>query len=131
MSLAIILVNWRNEQQTLQCVYSISRWPELKPRLYVVDNESTAATSAALAVALSPESLICSALNLGYGGGNNLGIRHALAQGCEYILLLNSDVEIAEGAVQRLLATLKTNPQISILGPLINETCDGRVRLLA
>jgi GT2 family glycosyltransferase len=131
MSLAIILLNWRNAQQTLRCVHSISEWAELRPQLYVIDNESTAATSAALAPALIPDSLICSPVNLGYAGGNNLGIQRAMAHECEYVLLLNSDAEIAEATVQRSLATLKANPQISILGPLIKETCDGRARLLA
>jgi GT2 family glycosyltransferase len=131
MSLAIILLNWRNAQETLRCVHSISAWAELRPQFYVVDNESTPATSATLGSALSPDSLICSPLNLGYAGGNNLGIRRALEHECEYILLLNSDAEIAEAAVQRLLATLKGNPQIAILGPLIKETCDGRALLLA
>ena len=131
MSLAIILLNWRNERQTLACAHSISAWAELTPQLYVVDNESTSETSATLGSGLSPDSLICTPLNLGYAGGNNLGIRRALAHGCEYILLLNSDAEIAEAAVQRLLKTLKANPRISILGPLIKETCSDRLLLLA
>ena len=131
MSLAIILLNWRNAQETLRCVHSISAWAELRPQFYVVDNESTPATSATLGSALSPDSLICSPLNLGYAGGNNLAIRRALAHGCEYILLLNSDAEITEAAVQRLLETPRSKPHISILGPLIKETCDGRALLLA
>ena len=131
MSLAIILLNWRNEQETLACARSISAWAKLRPKLYVVDNESTSETSATLGSGLSPDSLICTPLNLGYAGGNNLGIRRALAHGCEYILLLNSDAEIAEAGVQRLLKTLKANPRISILGPLIKETCSDRVLLLA
>src|ERR1700738_3075992 len=128
MSLAIILLNWRNSQQTLRCMDSISGWAELRPQFYVVDNESTPATSATLGSALSPDSLICSPLNLGYAGGNNLGIRRALEHECEYILLLNSDAEITEAAVQRLLETPRSKPHISILGPLITETCDGRAR---
>ena len=104
MSLAVILLNWRNTQQTLRCVHSISAWRELRPQVYVVDNESTAATSAALASALSPDNLICSSLNLGYAGGNNLGIRQALSAHCRYILLHNSDAEISEAGVIRLLA---------------------------
>jgi GT2 family glycosyltransferase len=131
MSLAVILLNWRNEPQTLRCTRSICAWVELRPQLYVVDNEATSATSATFAATLAPDMLIRSALNLGYAGGNNLGIRRALAAGCEYILLLNSDAEIAESAVQRLLETMQSNPQISLLGPLIKESRNGRALLLA
>lgn len=131
MSLAVILLNWHHERQTIRCACTISAWQELKPRLYVVDNESTEATRRALAAGLGSASLICSPLNLGYAGGNNLGIRQALSAHCQYILLHNSDAEISEGGVTRLLARLKANPQISVLGPLMHETRNGRPHLLA
>jgi GT2 family glycosyltransferase len=129
MSLAVILLNWHNERQTLLCARTIAAWQELSPHLYVVDNESTQATSRTLADALVSADLICSPLNLGYAGGNNLGVRRALATH-RYILLLNSDVDISEAAAIWLLERLEANPQISILGPLIHETRDGRAHLL-
>ena len=36
--------------------------------------------------------LIVNRVNLGYAGGNNVGIRHAVAQGAEYIAIVNNDV---------------------------------------
>jgi GT2 family glycosyltransferase len=131
MSLAVILLNWHNERQTLRCACAMAEWQTLKPRLYVVDNESSEATRAALAAVLAPESLIHSRLNLGYGGGNNLGIRSALAAQCRYILLHNSDAEISEAGVGNLLERLNAHPQIAVLGPVIRETRDGRSQLLA
>ena len=129
MSLAVILLNWHNERQTLRRACAVTAWQELRPHLYVVDNELTRATRRTLAPALAPDSLICSPLNLGYAGGNNLGIRRALAAH-QYILLLNSDVEISEAAAAQLLERLEANPQISILGPVIHETRHGRAHLL-
>jgi len=131
MSLAVILLNWRHERQTIRCACTISAWREIKPCLYVVDNESTEATRRALAAGLGSASLICSPLNLGYAGGNNLGIRQALSAHCQYVLLHNSDAEISEAGVTRLLARLKASPQISVLGPLMRETRNGRPHLLA
>jgi GT2 family glycosyltransferase len=131
MSLAVILLNWHHERQTIRCACTISAWREIKPCLYVVDNESTEVTRRALAAGLGSASLICSPLNLGYAGGNNLGIRQALSAHCQYILLHNSDAEIPEAGVIRLLARLKANPQISVLGPLLNETRNGQPHLLA
>jgi len=131
MSLAVVLLNWHSEQQTLRCACAVRAWQELRPHVYVVDNESTEATRRTMAPALASASLICSPLNLGYAGGNNLGIRRALAAQHQYVLLLNSDVEISEAAVIRLLERLKANPQISILGPLIHEMRGGEACLLA
>jgi GT2 family glycosyltransferase len=131
MSLAVILLNWRNERQTLECARKIMMWRDIRPHLYVVDNESTAATSAILASVLPPDALLCSPRNLGYGGGCNLGIHQALAAGAEYILLLNSDAEISESAVIQLLKRLRQNPQIAVLGPLIHELHRGRPFLFA
>jgi GT2 family glycosyltransferase len=105
-------------------------WEALAPKLIVVDNESTKETSGALYAALPAGSLICSVVNLGYGGGNNLGIKHALAGEFEYVLLLNTDAEISAIGVSQLLEKLNTHPQISIVGSVIQEGDDGRTRLV-
>jgi GT2 family glycosyltransferase len=130
MSFTVILVNWRNEQQTLRCVAAVRAWKALKPGLIVIDNESSETSSTVLADVLAPDELICSPLNLGYGGGNNLGIQHSLVGKKNYILLLNSDAEISEAGLTRLLARMEANRDISVLGPVIYEGYDGHVQCL-
>ncbi len=131
MSLAVILLNWHHEAQTLAGAAAVLSWKAIEPRLFVVDNESTSAGRRALAADLPAGSLICSAANLGYGGGNNLGIKQALAAGADYVLLLNADAAISPDAVTRLVRRLEADPAISILGPMIREMDGGRPRLLA
>ena len=130
MSLSVILVNWRGEQQTLQCAAAVRGWKKLKPDLVVIDNESTKTTSTVLADALEPDELICSPINLGYGGGNNLGIKRALAGEQNYILLLNTDAEISASGMTRLLKRMDANRDISVLGPVIYEGRDGHMQCL-
>ena len=130
MGLAVILLNWRDEERTLRCARAVMGWKALAPRLIVVDNESTKETGEALGAALPAGALICSAANLGYGGGNNLGIKHALAAAMEYVLLLNTDADISADGVSQLLERLNTRPQISIVGSVIQEADDGRTRLV-
>ncbi len=122
MSVAVILVNWRNEKETAACARAVKSWQTLAPRLVVIDNESTDASRKTLTPVLAPDELFSSTANLGYGGGNNLGIKRALAMGAKYILLLNSDAEISESAAGRMIERLEANPNISILGPVIRET---------
>lgn len=119
--LTVILVNWRNDEQTLQCARAIKSWHTIKPALLVIDNQSTEASCGTLAAALGPGELVCSPANRGYGGGNNLGIKRALATDSTYILLLNADAEISETAVGLLLDRFETTPELSVLGPVIHE----------
>lgn len=98
MRLAVILVNWRNEQRTLHAIEAVRGWGALKPELI-----STEGSRKALGAALVASSLVSSKVNRGYGGGNNLGIARAVGRNADFVLLLNSDAEIAEaGVVPRL-----------------------------
>lgn len=57
--------------------------------------------------------------NLGYGGGNNIGIRSALSMGGEYVLILNPDVIIKKKSIEILKNILINNDQIGVVGPKI------------
>ena len=130
MSLVVVLINWHDEEQTLKSVRALRNWQTLKPEILVVDNQSTKASSEKLRHELRPEELICSPVNRGYGGGNNVAIKQALEKKKDYILLLNTDAEISEGGVMQLLERLKSCPDISILGPVILEHQGNHTRSL-
>lgn len=122
--LAIVLLNWRNDQQTLQLLSALRNWNCLTPAIVVVDNESTVASRAALGSLIGSATVLPNDSNRGYGGGNNLGIRWALEQRADYVLLLNSDALIAESAVSALLNRLETHPEITVIGPVLRDSCD-------
>ncbi len=121
MGLAVILVNWHNEEQTLRCIRAVRSWKAVRPAIVVVDNETTQTTRNTLTAFLEPGELISSHANSGYAGGNNLGIRQAMATECNYILLLNSDAVISDTGVSLLIDRLDGNPDITVLGPVIHE----------
>ena len=121
MRLAVIIVNWRNEQRTLRSIEAVRGWSALEPDLIVVDNESTEDSRKALAAVLPPNMLVTSKINRGYGGGNNLGLARALSRNADFVLLLNSDAEIAEAGVVRLVARLARDPSMGAIGPVIHE----------
>lgn len=55
--------------------------------------------------------------NRGYAGGNNIGIRYAMAQlGADFIWILNSDTRVEPNALARMLAVAQTNAEIAIVG---------------
>lgn len=105
----IVILNWNGWQDTLACVTSCCAltWPEY--RLLVVDNGSTDGSEAILRDRLATGEVLQSGGNLGFAGGNNVGIRHALAAGAEYVWLLNNDTEVAPDALSELVAALQEN----------------------
>ncbi len=54
--------------------------------------------------------------NLGFAGGNNLGLR--IAKG-DYFFLLNNDTEIIPGCIETMIAEMEQHPEIGLLSPLI------------
>ena len=60
--------------------------------------------------------------NLGFAGGNNVGIRFALSQAdCEYLWLLNNDTVVAPDALSHLVARMKEDQNIGVCGSTILE----------
>jgi hypothetical protein len=71
--------------------------------VYCVDNQSTDGSGDLCARRGLPYRLISNAANLGVAAGNNQGIRAAIADGCEYVLLINNDTEFESDLVAKLL----------------------------
>jgi GT2 family glycosyltransferase len=128
-SLAVVIVNWRREELTLRCVSMVRNWSTLKPRLVVIDNQSNEQSQRTLSKSLHLNELLRSQRNLGYAGGNNLGIRHALQGSPAFVLLLNNDAQVTEGSICQLLKRFEQNPDVAILGPVLNESHCGIVRI--
>ncbi|MFZ3147621.1 MAG: glycosyltransferase family 2 protein [Methanothrix sp.] len=123
--LAIIIINWNKAEDTLHCLYMISRWSELKTEVIVIDNGSSQEDLLLLQNAGFSFQLIINETNRGYAGGNNAGITKALDEGFPYIMLLNSDATISESCVKQLLECRKYSPNLGVLGPLLEE--GGRI----
>ena len=76
--LSVVIVNWQNEERTLRCVSQLTGRAILNPQTLVGYNESTEISQATPVKALDANEFICSEVNLGYSGENNLGIERAL-----------------------------------------------------
>jgi GT2 family glycosyltransferase len=86
----------------------------------VVDNASTDDSVARISSELPDVPLLRSSTNGGYSAGNNLGIRHALSGGADYVLIINNDVIVTPGFLQPMVAEGEADPTIGIV------TCDAR-----
>ena len=129
--LAVIVLNWYGWPQTEKLVHRIRRWGSLRPALVIVCNGDIGENIRSMRTALGEHELLLNAMNLGFAGGNNIGISHALAIGCDAVLLLNSDAWISQRNLSRLLNRLAKTPGVAILGPAVEETSQSSSKRFA
>lgn len=110
----VIILNWNGREDTLACVRSCREITYPGVRLLVVDNGSSDGSVAALRERFPDVEVLALAENLGYAGGNNAGIRHALAQGADHVILLNNDTEVAPDFVGALVEAAEADPSVGM-----------------
>lgn len=117
---AIILVNYKNVAITEQCLISLNKVSYTSYRIYVVDNGSSADCINQLRLLCEKYNaiLIQSNLNLGFAGGNNIGIKQALQDNAEYILLLNNDTIVEPDFLFYLIQSANEDKRIGIVTAL-------------
>ncbi len=117
---AIIILNWNGLEDTLACLASLNRLDYPAYDIVVVDNDSSDNSVATIRTAYPQVTLIEVGDNLGYVGGNNIGLEWATkATGAGYALLLNNDTEVAPDFLKLLVQAAEEDPAIGIVGPTI------------
>lgn len=118
---AVVVLNWNGWQDTLACVASLQALTYGDFEILVVDNGSTDDSVAEIRSAYPDVTLLLSGANLGFGGGCNVGIRHALAQGADYVWLINSDATVAPAALTALVQVADSDPALGSVGSVLYE----------
>ncbi len=107
-----ILVNWNRWQDTLECLEALSKSTYTNVTTIVVDNGSTDDSVSRIKVAYPAVLLLESGSNLGFAGGNNIGIRKSLENGADFVWLLNNDTKPAPDALAALVGKALSGPKI-------------------
>ncbi|MBP5737960.1 MAG: glycosyltransferase family 2 protein [Abditibacteriota bacterium] len=108
MKLSIVVVNWNSTDLMRGLMTSVRETvnvPDLE--IIAVDNASADFDESSFKAQYPEVTVLAQRSNLGYAEGNNIGIRAAKG---EYILLLNPDIALKEGAVEKTLAYMEKNP---------------------
>ncbi len=115
----VLVLNWNSYDQTIPCIESLARtdYPNLK--IVLIDNGSTNDSETILKSRFPEYHFIQTGSNLGYAGGNNIGIAYALEHGAEYIWILNNDTVVAPDTLSLLLNAMLSDPQIAHCGPKV------------
>lgn len=126
-----VILNYNSPGETLGCLESLRQAPCGDMRFWVVDNASADESAAVLPPALRENEVWWpSGGNLGFAGGNNVGIREALRWGADYILVINPDCRMEKGSIQHLVRALEAQPWGGASVPKILDRDTGKVQSL-
>ncbi|HQX12011.1 MAG TPA: glycosyltransferase family 2 protein [Thermoflexales bacterium] len=123
--LSVVVLTYNTRKLTLACLHALFGQPEIaRCEVIVVDNASGDQTAEVVAEEYPGAQLIHAPKNLGFGGGNNLGL---IAARGRYVLLLNSDTEVQPGALLALINFMDAHPEAGACGPMLLNT-DGSLQ---
>ncbi len=112
MKVTLVILNWNGKNDTLACLESLNSHREI----IVVDNGSKDNSVEEIRKQFPSVRVIETGINLGYAGGNNVGIEAALKEGADAVLLLNNDTIADPGMVDAFIQSAEATPSIGIWG---------------
>jgi GT2 family glycosyltransferase len=115
---SIVTVNFNQPQVTedlLKSLEEVNVYPNLE--IIVVDNGSKVNSVTKWEAEYPGTIFIRSEKNLGFAGGNNLGIASATG---DYLFLINNDTEVTAELIGKLVARMEANPKIGMISPKIH-----------
>ena len=118
LKVSIILLNWNNPYDTVECIESIKQISYPNYQIIVVDNNSTDDSIKELEN-IGNIQLIRNDSNLGFAGGNNVGIEYALKRSSDLILLLNNDTVVDRDFLSVLVGRAVGKKNVGIIGSKI------------
>ena len=118
-SIAVILVNWKKYNLTSKCIDSLNKSNYKNFKIILVDNEYSEKSLIDLRNKHKELIVFKEKNNLGFAGGNNIGIRYALENDYDYIMLLNNDTEVTQNFILPLVERIEKDHFLGAVQPLI------------
>ena len=104
---AIVVLNWNGWRDTLDCLEALDRL-ETSHSVILVDNGSTDGSLEELRMRRPEIRILETGQNLGYAGGNNVGITAALDEGVDFVWVLNNDAQPDPDSLGHLLSVMRS-----------------------
>lgn len=115
----IIILNWNGKIDTVECIDSLKKNTYTNYQIVIIDNGSNDDSVDNFKQLFPRIMIIQNKNNLGFTGGNNIGIKYGLENGFDYILLLNNDVIVDPAFLDKLVDVAISDDKIGILAPMV------------
>ena len=112
---SIVTLNWNNPGDTVECLQTLREIIYPNFDIVVVDNGSTDDSIEIISKNFSDVMLIKNSINLGYTGGNNVGIEYALQHDAEHIFILNNDTVVDHNILKELVKVAESDPSVGMV----------------
>lgn len=109
IKVAVLLLNWNGVELTLPCIDSLINGTVRPTKIFVVDNASIDCSVQKLGNTFSDIEVIENKENLGFTGGNNVGLERILSGNYDYVWILNNDTVVAENSLKYLLDAMEAD----------------------
>lgn len=116
---AIVILNWNGYELTRNCLLSLRNISFESYKIILVDNGSSDNSLIKLKEEFREVIYLSNKENLGFTGGNNVGVRYALEKEFDHILLLNNDTIVERGFLNPLVNFLESNSDYAAVQPKI------------
>lgn len=124
-SIYTIILNYNNLSDTCECIDSLNQLDyscDYDYKIVLVDNFSNDGSYEKLQELYSDRiTIIRTENNLGYAGGNNVGIRYSIKENADYICILNNDTVVTENFYLECVGLLNESDDIAFVSPVIEE----------
>ena len=120
----LVILNWNGYKDTIECLESVSKVEPENYELHVVviDNASIDNSVDKIMNFKTHKlefNILTNKKNIGFAGGNNVGIKYSLEKGADYIMVLNNDTVIDKDLISGLLRTFREDIKIGVVSPKI------------
>jgi GT2 family glycosyltransferase len=124
-TICVVVINYHSQKLVNDCLDHLTSLKREDLEYLVVDNSEHPDTDLIKSKHRDVR-IHRSNTNIGFAGGCNIGLRHAIQKKNRYVLLLNPDTRFEHDFITPLLAALETNPHAGMAGPLIVEDTEFR-----
>lgn len=112
----IVITSFNNYNDILECIEELNKSNYDNYKVVIVNNGSNDSRYESIPTKFKNCTYINIKKNLGFSGGNNVGIKYSLHQGADYILLLSDDVVVGKDCLITLVEAMNKNPDSGIVG---------------
>lgn len=121
LNIFTIVLNWNNLHDTSETIQCLLNQDVINHKIILVDNNSEENIRTELKTRFPNLIFIDNDSNIGYTGGNNVGIRYALVNGADIIIIANNDIDIEDKElISKAVSIFNSCEKISILGPSLH-----------